>query len=124
MMDTKEFLAACNGDYESTMRRLMGNEAFFCRLLPKVFQDNNFQKLGDALALGDLETAFDAAHTVKGMVGNLGLTSLYDAICEIVEPLRRQDSRADYCALYQRIQQEYLRLEVLSRQVEVGGTEK
>lgn len=122
MMDSKKFLAACGGDYEGTMRRLMGNEMLFCRLLPKVFQDENFQKLEDALTLGDLDAAFDAAHTLKGVSGNLGLTSLYNAVCEIVEPLRRKDPEADYRTLYQVIQQEFLRLEKLSRQIEAGGT--
>lgn len=122
MMDSKKFLAACGGDYEGTMRRLMGNEMLFCRLLPKVFQDENFQKLEDALTLGDLDAAFDAAHTLKGVSGNLGLTSLYNAVCEIVEPLRRKNPEADYRTLYQVIQQEFLRLEKLSRQIEAGGT--
>lgn len=123
-MDAKKFLAACGGDYEGTMRRLMGNEMLFCRLLPKVFQDENLQKLGDALSQGNLEAAFDAAHTLKGMLGNLGLASLYDAVCEIVEPLRRKDSETDYSALYQAIQREFLRLETLLRQMEAGGTTK
>ena len=123
MMDAKEFLAACGGDYEGTMRRLMGNEMLFYRLLPKVF-DENFQNLEDALTLGDLDAAFDAAHTLKGVSGNLGLTSLYNAVCEIVEPLRRKDPEADYRALHQAIQQEFLRLETLSRQMEAGGTTK
>lgn len=124
MMDAKEFLAACGGDYEGTMRRLMGNEMLFYRLLPKVFRDENFQKLEDALTLGDMDAAFDAAHTLKGVSGNLGLTSLYDAVCEIVEPLRRKAPEADYRALHQAIQQEFLRLETLSRQIEAGGTTK
>ena len=124
MMDAKKFFAACGGDYEGTMRRLMGNEMLFCRLLPKVFQDKNFQKLEDALTMGDLDAAFDAAHTLKGVPGSLGLTSLYDRVCEIVEPLRRKDPEADYRALHQAIQQESLRLETLSRQMEAEGTIK
>lgn len=123
-MDAKKFLAACGGDYEDTMRRLMGNEMLFCRLLPKVFQDENLQKLGDALSQGNLEAAFDAAHALKGMLGNLGLASLYDAVCAIVEPLRRKDPEADYRALHQAIQREFLRLETLLRQMEAGGTTK
>ena len=124
MMNAKEFLAACGGDYEGTMRRLMGNEMLFYRLLPKVFQDENFQKLEDALTLGNLDAAFDAAHPLKGVSGNLGLTSLYNAVCEIVEPLRRKNPEADYRTLHQAIQQEFLRLETLSRQIEAGGTTK
>ena len=124
MMDAKKFLAACGGDYEGTMRRLMGNEMLFCRLLPKVFQDENFQKLEDARTRGDLDAAFDAAHTLKGVSGNLGLTSLYEKVCEIVEPLRSKDSEADYSALHQAIQQEFLRLGTLSGQIEAGGTTK
>ncbi len=96
----------------------------FAVCFPKVFQDKNFQKLEDALTMGDLDAAFDAAHTLKGVSGSLGLTSLYDRVCEIVEPLRRKDPEADYRALHQAIQQESLRLETLSRQMEAEGTIK
>ena len=35
-----------------------------------------------------MTSAFEAAHTLKGVTGNMGLTPLYDAVCTIVEPLR------------------------------------
>ena len=66
-----------------------------------LFQDENMQKLGAALANRDYTAAFEAAHTLKGVVGNMGLTPLYEAVCVIVEPLRSRECRDDYAALYQ-----------------------
>ena len=42
--------------------------------------------------------AFEAAHSLKGVLGNLSLTPLYDKVCEITELLRAGED-ADYAAL-------------------------
>lgn len=114
----QEFFLAYGADYDKTMRRFMGNEALYHRLLPKLFQDNTLQKLGEALATNNWKCAFEAAHTLKGVVANLGLTPLYDAVCVIVEPLRKQEYGADYQALYQAIQKELERVSALWTQLE------
>ena len=68
-----------------------------------------------AIDSGNLEAAFDAAHTLKGVVGNMGLTPLYKAVCDIVQPLRAREEREDYPLLYQAIQKEFLKVEELGR---------
>lgn len=42
----------------------------------------------DALESKDYSKAFDCAHTLKGVCGNLGLTPMYEIICRVVEALR------------------------------------
>lgn len=107
MQELKDAFAAYGADYEATMRRFMGSQPMYLRFLDMFFQDDSLQKLGAALDAGDLNAAFEAAHTLKGTSGNMGLAPLYAAVCAIVEPLRTGTARGDYPVLYQVIQAEY-----------------
>ena len=69
--------------------------------------------LGGALASGDTAKAFEAAHTLKGVTGNMGLTPLYAALCTLVEPLRTGERRDDYPMLFQAVQTEFRRADEL-----------
>ncbi|WP_343208420.1 Hpt domain-containing protein [Anaerolentibacter hominis] len=100
----QEIFQLYGADYENTMNRFMGNEEMYLRILDMLFKDDNLEKLGTALEEQDYKSAFEAAHTLKGVVGNMGLTPLYDAVCAIVEPLRAGMETLDYRALYQNIQ--------------------
>lgn len=106
MADFKEIFSAYGGDYDATMARFMGSEAMYLRILSMLFQDENLAKLGSALRDGDSEAAFAAAHTLKGVTGNLGLSPLYQAVCELVEALRTK-ADVDYSKLYRAIAAEF-----------------
>ena len=112
MRGFREVFDAYGADYGATMARFMGSETMYLRLLDMLFQDKNLQKLGDAVASGDLRGVFEAAHTLKGVAGNMGLTPLYDAVCAMVEPLRTGQPRADYPVLYQVVQEEFQRAKI------------
>lgn len=84
-------LAACGADMDGAMERFINDEVLYAECFRLFLEDSNFTALGDALSEKDYPSAFHAAHTLKGVAGNMGLSSLYDAICEIVESLRHQD---------------------------------
>ncbi|MCI2068058.1 MAG: Hpt domain-containing protein [Bacilli bacterium] len=69
----------------------MGNEALYVKFLKKFPMDASFPLIKPAFDKGDLEAAFEAAHTVKGVSGNLGLTRLYKATSNTVALLRAQE---------------------------------
>ena len=77
------------------LSRCMGNEAFYFKLIGKVVDDKNFEALEEAVAAKDLDAAFDAAHSLKGVLGNLALTPIYDPVFEVTELLRAR-SDIDY----------------------------
>ena len=54
------------------------------------------------VAAGDLKTAFESAHALKGVLGNLSLTPLYDKVSEITELLRAR-TETDYSPLLSEI---------------------
>ena len=62
-----ECFAAYGADHRDTMARFLGSESLYLRFLDMLPQDDNLRKLGAALADGDLERAFLAAHTLKGV---------------------------------------------------------
>ena len=121
MSEFQETFSAYGGDYMATMSRFMGNEAMYLRLLDMLFEDKSLQQLGEALEAQDLKRAFEAAHTLKGVAGNMGLKPLYEAVCIIVEPLRAGQQREDYPVLYKAIQAEFQRVEGLREQLNGGG---
>lgn len=83
-----ESLISWGCDVPGALPRFIGNRDFYCRMLAMVPDEESFAKLGACLAAGDVRAAFEAAHTLKGVLGNMGLTPMYDEACAIVEPLR------------------------------------
>ena len=73
--------------------RCLNNEAFYLRLVNMGLDDAGFGKLSDALAAGDTKAAFEAAHALKGVLGNLALTPLYEPTSALTE-LQRAGSDA------------------------------
>ena len=83
-----EALRGWGCDVESAMERMLGDEEFYIECLTDVLDDPNFRTLNNALDRRETGVAFDSAHTLKGVLINLGLTPMYNAVVEIVEPLR------------------------------------
>ncbi len=75
-------------DIEGVMERFLNDENFYVSLLDEAINDPAFKELGLALSQNDAQRAFECAHMLKGVLGNMGLTSLYELDCKMVEPLR------------------------------------
>ncbi|MEG2378555.1 MAG: Hpt domain-containing protein [Clostridia bacterium] len=78
-------------DIDGTMARFLDDVDLYKSCFAKYLQDEAFDKLGRALSEKDYKSAFEYAHTLKGITGNMGLTPLYSDICNIVEALRETD---------------------------------
>ena len=76
---------------EAALERMMGSEALLERLLGKFPEDASYAALGAALDRGDMDQAVAAAHTLKGICGNLSLTALFSLFTRQVAALRRGD---------------------------------
>lgn len=120
MGEFREIFEVYGADYNSTMARFMGKEAMYLKFLDMLFKDDNLEKLGTALEQQDYEAAFAAAHTLKGVVGNMGLTPLFNAVCAIVEPLRKREAPEDYNGLYQVIRTGFLQADVFRKKLKEG----
>lgn len=78
-------------DVDSAMERFMNNDAMFKKFLLKFLDDPNMAALRQGLDEGNKDMAFRAAHTLKGVCGNLSLVSLAKVASESTEFLRAGD---------------------------------
>ncbi|MEG1632618.1 MAG: Hpt domain-containing protein [Oscillospiraceae bacterium] len=86
-----EKLNEYGADVQGAMERFLGDEELYEACFMVFLADEAFPLLGEALALKDYTQAFEAAHTLKGVAGNMGLTPIYNLICGIVDALRAKD---------------------------------
>ena len=97
-MLTVDALKEFGADTEEGMGRCFGKEDFYLKLVKTVPGEKTFDRLADALAANDLDTAFECAHALKGVLGNLSLTPLYRPVSEMTELLRARE-QADYAPM-------------------------
>ena len=102
----KEILTAAGIQADEALERLMGSEALLERFLKKFLQDKSYEELVSAIEGQELERAFRAAHTLKGVCGNLSFTALYQLLTRQVALFRAEDW-AGACALMPQIDQAY-----------------
>lgn len=81
-------LAAEGCDMDKTMNRFLDDEAFYAECLGDMLMDPAFKELKKVLQAQDTKSAFEYAHSLKGIIGNMGLTSMFNAIVRLVEVLR------------------------------------
>lgn len=86
-----ETLNDLGADANEGVQRCMGKEEFYLNLVRTALEEDEFEQLEAAIKNNDLSRAFDRAHALKGVYGNLSLKSLYDPICEITEELRARN---------------------------------
>ncbi len=94
-MLTIDALRSYGANVEEGLTRCVNNEAFYLKLVGKTMDDPSFERLTKAIENKDLDDAFEAAHALKGALGNLALTPLCEPVNEMVELLRAKED-ADY----------------------------
>lgn len=104
--EAKQKLLNAGVDLDGAMERFLHNEAMYEKFLKKFLADPNYQELVAAVAEKDCNKAFTAAHTLKGVCGNLALQGLYHAIRDQVECFRA-DNFAEGEAMMPAVTAEY-----------------
>lgn len=68
--------------------RFNGDKELYEETLKKFPNDDNYSKMCDAIEADDVTAAFRAAHSLKGVAGNLSMNRLFEDIVPMVEILR------------------------------------
>lgn len=89
-MTLQECYAALDGDYADVLGRLR-SERLIQKFVLKFLDDTSMDLLCRALEEGDCESAFRAAHTIKGMCMNLGFARMAESSGKMTEMLRAGD---------------------------------
>jgi len=112
-MFTVEKLKEYGANTEEALTRCFGNEEFYLKLVKMAYEDQSYGKLEEALKANNLDAAFEAAHALKGVLGNLSLTPLYNPVSEITELLRAR-TQMDYTPLLNEILEQKKKFEALA----------
>ncbi|MCR5403761.1 MAG: Hpt domain-containing protein [Butyrivibrio sp.] len=99
---TIDSLKEFGANVDEGLERCMGMEDFYLEMIELGISDERFEMLGTALESGNMEESFEIVHALKGVIGNLALSPLYNTICEITEHLRAKE-QIDYKVLYDRL---------------------
>lgn len=86
-MTIQECYQALGGSYSQVKSRL-SSDALIKRFIGKFLDDGSYAELCRAMEAGQREEAFRAAHTLKGVSGNLSLDRLYASASKLTELLR------------------------------------
>lgn len=88
-MTMKEFYDLIKGDYEDVLKRMRSEERVK-KFVIMFLRDPSYQELMQAMEVSDVEAAFRAAHTLKGVYHNLAFAGQADSCVEITELLREK----------------------------------
>lgn len=86
-MTLDEFYTKIGGSVGDVLQRLP-SEGMIKKFLPKFKDDPSYASLKASLEEGNLDGAFLAIHTLKGVAQNLGFSDLAEAASALTERLR------------------------------------
>lgn len=108
MLDVdKTALQTIGIDYDEGVKRFSGNAEIYETFLLKFLDDATFEELDQAMQNRDYGTAFSAAHTLKGVTGNLSMNHLYEELVSFVEMLRSSTDLESAIAYYPTVKKTY-----------------
>ena len=112
------------GAYYAEAIRRIGSDERIRKYLGILRRDDSMDILRRALLEGDVDTAFRAAHTIKGSALNLGLSPLTDSSSRLTEALRSKASSETIAPLLEETERAYGKtiacIDKLSSRVEGG----
>lgn len=106
-MTVKECYEIMKGDYDDVISRLRTDERVK-KFLLKIVSDPSFSTLCNAMEKKDVEEAFRAAHTLKGVCKNMSITGLAYSASNLTEALRgKQEFGDDVEPLFKKVKKDY-----------------
>lgn len=68
-----------------------GKEDIYFKFLKRFFEDKDYVVFNKLMLESKYEEAFNSAHALKGVAGNLGMTRIYEYLVLIVEKIRNSN---------------------------------
>lgn len=87
-MKTLEEMQKDGIDVNSAMERFMNNEEMYRAFLHQLPEEETYRNMLNEICAKNTSRAFDEAHKLKGILGNLALVEAYNVLYDIVEILR------------------------------------
>ncbi len=93
MSKLMDALSNWGADTEGALARFMEDEELFAVCFSTFMEDTCVANLQTSLQKKDYVAAYESAHALKGVSGNMGLSPIYRATSHVAESLRRKDYR-------------------------------
>ena len=104
-MTVKECYDMMGGGYEEVIKRLLDDKRVL-KFAVKFLDDSSYDTLQESMAQEDYETAFRAAHSIKGVCQNLGFAKLSESSAALTEALRGGKNQ-DTSELERQVREDY-----------------
>ena len=112
-MLTIDKLKEYGANVDEGVKRCINDEGFYLSLVETVIPDTRIDELEAAINAKDYDKAFEIAHALKGLYGNIAISPIYDPVNEMTELLRgRTDT--DYTRLLNEAKQQKKKLNELA----------
>lgn len=103
-------------DMQSTLSRFLDDTEFYAECLSEMLNDGGFEQLERELQREDAQAAFATAHMLKGIIANLGITSMFEIVVKMVEPLRAGQA-AGLMPVYEELMADKMRYDTLLKEL-------
>ncbi|MEG0092162.1 MAG: Hpt domain-containing protein, partial [Oscillospiraceae bacterium] len=77
-------------DIQGAMERFLDDEELYEQCFESFLEDRAFEQLASSLKNQSYDEAFDYAHMLKGVSGNLGLTTMFEMLSQMVSLYREK----------------------------------
>lgn len=91
-MELLERLKEFGVDVDGAVARFVGKKDLYIKFLVKFLQDTSFDGLRDSIEKQQYPQAFEHAHSLKGVCGNLNLSPLTEQVSDLTEILRNKET--------------------------------
>ena len=88
-MTIQECFQSLGGNFAEVQQRLP-SDRLIKRFITKFLDDGSYAELSQAMASGQREQAFRAAHTLNGVCANLSFTRLLTSVSALTDLLRQE----------------------------------
>lgn len=106
-MDLNGFYQEVGGSFQEVVGRFGGMEAMVKKFLGRFREDTSFQKLEQAVERMDAQEIDNAAHTLKGVCSNLGISRLQEYAQNLMMHVREGKPMEEVPAMMEQIRAEY-----------------
>ena len=79
-------------DVDTGVARFVGKQDLYVKFLGKFLQDTSFKGLKESIEKEQYPEAFEYAHSMKGVCGNLSLSPITGQVSEMTEILRNKET--------------------------------
>ncbi|MEG0546944.1 MAG: Hpt domain-containing protein [Oscillospiraceae bacterium] len=79
-------------DVNGARERFLNDDELFLECLNSVSNDDLFEKLYNSLKEKNVSSAFECSHTLKGVLGNMGITPMFKQVTIIVDAVRKDNN--------------------------------